>query len=88
VVLQHDGRIVAAGDTQGPGGSDLGLARYRPDGRLDRGFGIDGTVVTPVSPGTDEVGGLALGPAGRAVVAGTTSVSQSFGFFAARYLLT
>jgi len=87
VVLQHDGRIVAAGDTQGPGGSDLGLARYRPDGRLDRGFGIDGTVVTPVSPGTDEVGGLALGPAGRAVVAGTTSVSQSFGFFVARYRL-
>lgn len=88
VALQDDGRIVAAGDTQGPGGSDVGLARYRPDGRLDRGFGIDGTVVTPVSPGTDEVGGLALGPAGRAVVAGTTAVSQSFGFFAARYLLT
>jgi len=87
VVVQHDGRIVAAGDTQGPGGADLGLARYRSDGRLDRGFGTDGTVVTPVSPGTDEVGGLALGPAGRAVVAGTTAVSQSFGFFVARYRL-
>jgi uncharacterized delta-60 repeat protein len=88
VVLQQDGRIVAAGQTTGPGGPDVGLARYRPDGRLDRSFGVDGVVITPVSPATDEVGGLALAPAARVVVAGTTAVTQSFGFFVSRYRLT
>ena len=89
VVVQQPGNwIVAAGQTSGPGGADVGLARYRSDGRLDRGFGVDGVVVTPVSPSTDEVGGLALAPASRVVVAGTTAVAQSFGFFVSRYRLT
>jgi uncharacterized delta-60 repeat protein len=86
VVVQTDGRIVATGDTSGPGGPDVGLTRYRADGRLDRSFGVNGVVITPVSPSTDEVGGLALQPDGRLVVAGTTAVSQSFGFFVSRYL--
>ena len=87
VALQADGRIVAAGQTSGPGGADVGLARYRADGRLDRTFGAGGIVITPVSPATDEVGGSALQPDGRLLVAGTTAVSQSFGFFISRYLL-
>jgi uncharacterized delta-60 repeat protein len=86
VAVQADGRIVAAGDTAGPGASDVGLTRYRADGRLDRSFGVNGVVITPVSPSTDEVGGLALQADGRLVVAGTTAVQQSFGFFVARYL--
>jgi uncharacterized delta-60 repeat protein len=86
VVVQTDGRIVATGDTAGPGGPDVGLTRYRSDGRLDRSFGVNGIVITPVSPSTDEVGGLALQADGRVVVAGTTAVSQSFGFFVSRYL--
>jgi uncharacterized delta-60 repeat protein len=85
VILQRDGRIVAGGDTQGPGGSDVGLARYRHDGRLDPAFGSGGLVIASVSPVTDEVGGLARGPAGRLLVAGTTAVSQSFGFFVSSY---
>jgi uncharacterized delta-60 repeat protein len=88
IVVQPDNRIVAAGQTSGPGGPDVGLARYRSDGRLDGSFGVNGVVITPVSPSTDEVGGLALGPASRVVVAGTTAVSQSFGFFVSRYHLT
>jgi uncharacterized delta-60 repeat protein len=88
VVVQPDTRIVAAGQTTGPGGPDVGLTRYRPDGRLDRSFGVNGVVITPVSPSTDEVGGLARGPASRVVVAGTTAVAQSFGFFVSRYRLT
>jgi uncharacterized delta-60 repeat protein len=86
VVVQTDGRIVATGDTAGLGGPDVGLTRYRSDGRLDRSFGVNGIVITPVSPSTDEVGGLALQADGRVVVAGTTAVSQSFGFFVSRYL--
>jgi uncharacterized delta-60 repeat protein len=86
VVVQADGRIVAAGDTSGPGGPDVGLTRYRSDGRLDRSFGVNGLVITPVSPSTDEVGGLELQADGRLLVAGTTAVQQSFGFFVSRYL--
>jgi uncharacterized delta-60 repeat protein len=86
VVVQTDGRIVATGDTSGPGGPDVGLTRYRANGSLDRSFGVNGVVITPVSPSTDEVGGLALQADGRLVVAGTTAVSQSFGFFVSRYL--
>jgi len=88
LVVQADGRIVAAGETSGPGAQDVGLTRYRSDGRLDRSFGVNGVVITPVSPSTDEVGGLELQADGRLVVAGTTAVSQSFGFFVSRYLAT
>jgi len=85
LILQRDGRIVVAGDTQGPGGADVGLARYRPDGRLDLTFGSGGVVITSVSPATDEVGGLARGSADRLLVAGTTATAQSFGFFVSSY---
>jgi len=86
LVVQGDGRIVAAGDTSGPGGMDVALVRYRSNGGIDRGFGAGGTVIHPVSPGTDEVGGLALDPSGRLVVSGTTAIAQSFGFFVSRFL--
>jgi len=86
VVVQADGRIVAAGDTAGAGGPDLGLARYRADGRLDRTFGTGGLVRVPVSAGTDEVGGLAIQADGRLVATGTAAVTQSFGFFVSRLL--
>jgi uncharacterized delta-60 repeat protein len=85
LVLERDGGIVAGGDTRGPGGSDVGLVRYRPDGRPDRAFGTGGVVITPVSPATDEVGGLARGPSGGLLVSGTTAVGQSFGFFVSSY---
>ena len=87
VVVQRDGRIVAGGDTQGPGGPDIGLARYRSDGRLDRSFGLDGIVIAPVSPSTDEVGELVRGPAGRVMVAGTAAVAHGFGFFVSSFRL-
>ena len=83
VVIQRDGRIVAAGETQG----DVGVTRYRWDGHLDRSFGNHGVVVTAVSSSRDEVGGLRLQPDGRLVVAGTAAVAPaSFGFFVSRYL--
>ena len=82
IVIQRDGRIVAAGETQG----DVGLTRYRSWGHLDRSFGNHGVVVTAGSPST-EVGGLKLQPDGGLVVAGTTAVAPaSFGFFVSRYL--
>jgi len=73
---QADGRVVAAGvvDFAANGGPvDFALARYLPDGRLDRSFGDSGIVVTDVSPGASDVlHALVLQPDGRIVVAGDT----------------
>jgi uncharacterized delta-60 repeat protein len=47
VVLQPDGRIVAAGGhTQTGGSDDFALARYNSDGSLDPTFGVGGNVIT------------------------------------------
>jgi uncharacterized delta-60 repeat protein len=65
LLVQPDGRIVAAGQTNVNGattGLDFALARYLADGRLDAGFGSGGKVVAPMLAGSssDMVRGLAL----------------------------
>jgi uncharacterized delta-60 repeat protein len=65
VAVQVDGRIVVAGSTD----FDVALARYEPDGSLDASFAGDGTVTTDFG-GMDGLGGMALQPDGRIVVAG------------------
>src|SRR4051812_7647157 len=40
VAVQTDGKIVAVGSIHG----HFGVARYNPDGSLDRGFGEDGKI--------------------------------------------
>lgn len=73
---QPDGKVVAAGVVgfaANGGPVDFALARYLPDGRLDRSFGDAGIVVTDVSPGASDVlHALVLQPDGRIVVAGDT----------------
>ena len=48
VVLQPDGKIVAAGQSDVDDSSNLSLARYTPDGRLDGSFGNGGRALTPL----------------------------------------
>jgi uncharacterized delta-60 repeat protein len=67
VAIQPDGKIVVAGDA----GGYLALARYRPDGSLDPGFGGTGRVTTPGPlPGDTEVMAVAVLPDGRILAAG------------------
>jgi uncharacterized delta-60 repeat protein len=64
IVVQKDGKIVAAGHSSG----ELALARFNSDGTPDMGFGTYGKVVTPVvSYGY----GVALQSDGKIVAAGT-----------------
>jgi uncharacterized delta-60 repeat protein len=42
LAVQANGRIVAAGATLGQSGANFGIARFLPDGRLDRTFSGDG----------------------------------------------
>jgi uncharacterized delta-60 repeat protein len=54
VVQQADGKLVSGGWTYTGGSSsaDFVTLRYSADGVLDAGFGSNGTVITPVAPGT------------------------------------
>ncbi len=72
VVVQPDGRIVVAGSTGAGGVSDFALARYLPNGSLDRSFSDDGMVTTAFPDGAGGTGasGIALQPDGRIVAAG------------------
>ena len=65
VLVMADGKIVVGGETNSgvtSGGTDFAVARYRPDGTLDAGFGQGGRVVTAVksATGTDIVRALAV----------------------------
>ena len=47
IVIQPDGKILAAGSRFGDGSIDAVLARYNADGSLDTTFDDDGKVITP-----------------------------------------
>lgn len=79
LAIQPDGRIVVVGRAGTFQNAKWGLARYRPDGRLDRTFGDGGLVRT--SFGWGFALGVALQPDDRIVVTG-----YSGGLAVARYL--
>jgi uncharacterized delta-60 repeat protein len=87
LVLQLDGKLVAAGTAVVQPSFDFGLARYNPDGTLDTSFGIGGKVTTDFSGigETDEANALVVQPDGKLVAAGTAVVQPSFDFALARY---
>ena len=84
VVLQPDGKILAAG------GADIGngvfaLARYNSDGSLDNSFSSDGKVTTAV--GSESFGfSVTLQTDGKIVMAGYSGTEQVSDFAAVRYI--
>lgn len=87
LVLQPDGKIVAAGSAYGgtsfslSTSNDIAIARYNGDGSLDSSFGISGKANIDFSRGYDVGAGVALQSDGKIVVAGTqyiTSTSADF----------
>src|SRR5438309_218980 len=70
LVLQADGRVVAAGGVVSNGFGAFALARYRPSGQLDPTFGEGGKVTTPFPDGDAQGFALVLQPDGRLVIAG------------------
>lgn len=72
IALQPDGKIVTAGwagDSLAT--ADVAIARYQPNGSLDRSFDGDGKVVTRLSEHTDMIYGLAVQPDGKIIAVGT-----------------
>src|SRR5437764_2072882 len=75
VIVQSNGRIAVAGT------ADIGrqrgqfaflVARYEPDGALDRSFGRDGVATTDFTPGTDEAAALVVDASGHLVAGGVS----------------
>ncbi len=84
LVIQPDGKIVAAGSAGNISGSnDLSLARYNTNGALDDSFGISGVVTTTV--GSSQINAIALQPDGRMVVGGLNWNGVNSEFALARY---
>lgn len=71
LALGRDGRIVVAGATT-EGDGDMAVARLRPDGRPDAGFGVRGRRRVDAG-GADVAHAVAIDRRGRIVLAGTTS---------------
>jgi uncharacterized delta-60 repeat protein len=84
VVLQPDGKIIAAGVT-GIHETDFALARYNTNGSLDTSFGNAGKVKTDFWHNSDDASSVALLPDGKILVVGNAIGSQGLDFVVARY---
>jgi uncharacterized delta-60 repeat protein len=78
VLMQPNGKIVAAGTSTSGGVSSFALVRYNSDGSLDMTFGTNGKVTSPLGSAT----GAALDANGDIIVAGQDFRTQ---FVVARY---
>jgi uncharacterized delta-60 repeat protein/uncharacterized repeat protein (TIGR01451 family) len=82
--IQSDGKIVVAGYSRDGSNLDFTLARYRPDGSLDPGFGTNGVVTTSI--GSDaQAYGVVLRPDGEVLVAGYSRDGSNYDFALAQY---
>jgi uncharacterized delta-60 repeat protein len=81
IVLQNDGKIVAAGSSSG-GTQDMVVARYLSNGTLDNTFDGDGIAIAPFGPSVDIAYSVMLQPDGKIVIAGASGGN----FALARYL--
>jgi uncharacterized delta-60 repeat protein len=74
VVIQPDGKIVAAGYARMSGTDyDFAVVRYETNGSLDTSFGAGGKVTTPVGPSTadDRASAVALQTDGKILAVGS-----------------
>jgi uncharacterized delta-60 repeat protein len=82
VVIQTDGKIIAAGSTTR--NYDFALARYKINGKPDSTFGLNGKVTTDFG-GSDSGFSVALQADGKLVMSGGTNNGTGKNFALARY---
>lgn len=76
IVLQSDGKIVAAGFNNTGNAADFSIVRYNVNGSLDSSFDGDGIVVTAVGSSQDELYSVSVKSNGKITVAGFSFVSN------------
>lgn len=85
LLIQPDGKLVAAGQVGTTTGLDFALARYNADGSLDTSFGSGGWVVTDFY-GDDDFGqALTRQPDGKLLLAGYVTNGSEYDFALVRY---
>ena len=89
VLLQPDGKIIAAGHSDGATSNDFSLARYNTNGSPDNSFDTDGKVMTDFGS-DDKAYSVTLQSDGKLIAAGVTLNGVSFtnDFALARYTTT
>lgn len=91
VAIQPDGKIVAAGSSFSSTKTveDFIVARYNPNGSLDKRFGNNGKITTDFFRNVDSISALVIQPDGKIVVAGVAQLAGTGGtprvFALARY---
>jgi len=87
VVIQSDGKIVVAGETDRISGSgrDFSLVRFTSAGALDTTFDSDGKVTTSVGSGLDQCRSIAVQSDGRIVAIGRTNNGSNYDLAVVRY---
>jgi uncharacterized delta-60 repeat protein len=83
--LFADGRIVAAGYSHNGADRDFALVCYLPDGSLDRSFGEEGVVITPVGSGNEEITAVQVNRDDMITVAGGVEGTTGRVLATARY---
>jgi uncharacterized delta-60 repeat protein len=85
LVVQADGKLVAAGIAFTDAGEHFALARYRRDGTLDSTFGVGGKVTTDFAEGDAGAHALVVQADGKLVAAGFVNSGTAADFALARY---
>ncbi|MGB4847173.1 MAG: T9SS type A sorting domain-containing protein [Saprospiraceae bacterium] len=85
VLLQKDGKIIAAGRMESKTFSDFAAVRYLANGEPDPDFGFHGIVVTSLQSEDEATCGV-IQPDGKIILAGYSSVSAKGDFAMVRYL--
>ncbi|HSK72137.1 MAG TPA: FG-GAP-like repeat-containing protein, partial [Pyrinomonadaceae bacterium] len=85
VVIQTDGKIIAAGETSNGTNNDFALVRYNTNGSLDASFGTGGKVVTAVENNDDVIYSLVIQPDEKIIAAGRSNNGEINIFAVARY---
>jgi uncharacterized delta-60 repeat protein len=88
VVIQPDGRIIAAGFAIDPAtatAGDFALSRYNVDGSLDASFGANGRVATDFFLDNDNIDAIAMQPDGKIIAVGFASRGGAVHLAMARY---
>lgn len=81
--MQSDGKIIAAGNTDGT--TDFMLARYNTDGTLDASFGNGGVVITDIGSQTDFLNAVIVTPGGKIIAGGSANINGHNHFALAQY---
>jgi uncharacterized delta-60 repeat protein len=85
VIVQKDGKIIVAGNSNYGFYFDFTLSRYNTDGSPDNSFGSNGIVTTRIGTSDDFIKSTTIQSDGKIVVAGSANNGNDYDFTLVRY---